>query len=102
MTSPTFTFAGNGIGDNHGRFIKLGFRLAYRAVNVGEVMPVHFYHMPVERLPLIGQGLKRHDVFRKAIYLDVVAVNNRDEIAELLFSGKHCAFPTISRVKLAV
>ena len=45
-------------------------------------MPVDLYHMPVKCFVLGAQRLKRHNRLRHAVYLNVIAVNERRQIIQ--------------------
>ena len=90
------TFAGNRACNNHRWFFKHGFGFIYRGNNFGETVTVDFLYMPVPRLPFCLKRLERHDVFSEAVDLNVVAVDDRDQISQTIFPGKHTCLPNLS------
>ena len=48
------------------------------------------------------QVFERHDGFGRPVYLDIVAVYERNDIVELIFADQHGSFPHVALIQLAV
>src|SRR3989338_3679804 len=94
--------AGNGVSDDANRLLKNSSSLKNGIVNGSDVIAIYFYNMPAESLKFFIQRLKRHYVFRKTVYLNVVPVYYRRKIVQLVFPRPKRRFPCLTAVKLAV
>src|SRR3989338_3307274 len=96
------TFAGDGVREYERRlFCDCGGFVA-GGDKLGNVVPVYLEYVPPEGLIFFPQRLKRHDVLRHAIYLDVVAVHDGSEIVETVLSCEHRAFPCVALLLFAI
>ena len=86
----------DGMGDDNGRLFKNTLSRLKGVRDFFHIVSVNLYDMPIPRAPLIGERLKRHNIFRITVYLDVVPVHHGGEIAESLLSGKHGRFPGLA------
>ena len=50
----------------------------------------------------IGERLKRHDIFSIAVDLNIIAIHDRGEIIQTIFSSKHHSLPRVPFFVLAV
>lgn len=96
------TFAGNGVGYDDGGGFPGGFASVAGVDDVADVVSVDFKDVPAESGEFIAEGFERHDVFRVAVNLDVVAIDDPGEVVELVFCGKHGGFPGDSAFQFAV
>src|SRR5688572_23936087 len=65
-------------------------------------MPVNFKDLPVKRCPLVFCRVKWHDIFGKAILLNPVSIEDRNNVVQLEFSRSHGGFPDLTFIRLAV
>src|SRR3989344_2974539 len=91
-----YSFAGDGVSQNQRRLFINRFRLLYRADNRVDIVPVRLQHMPAERLVLGAQVLQRHHVFGHAVYLYVIAVDERGKVGEFVCARKHRRLPRVA------
>jgi len=83
-----YSFARNGVGDNHGGLFLNRLGHVASVDNLFDIMAIDFNNMPVKCLVLFLQRLQRHDVFRVAVDLDIVAIYDAGQIAQAIFSCK--------------
>src|SRR3989344_8217574 len=76
------TLAGDGVGDDDRRFFIDRLSFVARRDELRNVVAIDFQDVPVERLVFIAQRLKWHDIFRHAVDLDVVAVDDGCEVGK--------------------
>ena len=65
-------------------------------------MTVDGNNRPAKANILLSQGAKRHNLVCGAINLQAITVNNINQIAQFIFSGKHCRFPNSTFLMLAI
>src|SRR3989338_9529294 len=94
--------AGNGVSDNANRLFKNRSGLKNSVVNSSYVIAIYFQNMPAKSVKFLVQWFKRHYVFGKSIYLDIVSVYYRRKIVQLIFTRPQRRFPSLSAIKLAV
>lgn len=86
------TFAFNGIGDDDGRLVGR-CRIGHRGGEFRVIVPIDFAHVSTESAPLVRDRFGAHHVAGVAGDLECVAVENGDEIVELVVGGSQCRFP---------
>src|SRR3989344_2384359 len=96
------SFAGDGVGNNDGRFFIYRLGLVYSSDKCGNVVAVDLYDVPVKGLVLGAQVFKRHHLLCHAVDLYIIAVNNSSEVGEQVVAHKHRRLPRIACVLLAV
>src|SRR3989344_93994 len=96
------TFAGDGVRDDDRRLLIDRFCLVTCRDELRDIVAVDFQDMPVERLIFLPQGFQRHDVFRHAVDLDVVTVDDGREVRESVLPREKDGFPEIPFLMLAV
>ena len=85
-----------------GRSLSVVRQRVDRLDQLAHVVPVDVHDVPAERGPLVGVGLEDHALFGEARHELAVAVDERDQIAELVAAGRHRGLPHRSLTGLAV
>src|SRR3989344_1100943 len=67
-------FGGYSMDYNNGWFVKDRPSFTYNPINIAEIVTIGFLDMPIPSSPFVGQGIERHNIFGKTIYLDIVAI----------------------------
>ena len=76
--------------------------LLERVDDLVHVVTVDAEHVPTEASVFCGQGLDVHHIFNPSIDLQAVAINDRDQVIELVMSRFHCGFPDLTFLLLAI
>ena len=92
----------DGVGDDHHRPLRLRVRGVDGVADLVEVVAVDLEHAPAEGLELLVERLQRHDLLGRAVEAEVVAVDERREVGELVVAGGHGGLPHRALVALAV
>ncbi len=87
--------AKNGLGNNTVGVIRfLGFDQGL--VDLGEIMTIYGCNSPAEFNIFGGKPSQRHNLVGRAINLVMIVVDKIDQVAEVIFTGKHGCLPDLA------
>ena len=96
------TVAGNRISDDDGGFFTHSMGAFYGRDEISDGISRTSHDIEIEGLKLLCQRFQGHDVFRGAVDLDVVAVDDEGAVVELVACGKQQSLPRLSRFQFAI
>lgn len=94
--------AWNSMSDNHGGRLCNGLAKVAGADDGVHIVAVNFNDVPTEGRPFLSQVTQWHNSFGIAVNLNIIAVDNDGQVAQMIFGGPHHTFPNVALVKLAV
>ena len=88
--------------DDQGRFFKDRARFRGGGDDGLEAVPVDLQDVPIERLIFLPERLQGHHVLGEAVYLDVVAVDERGQVGKFVLAREHRRFPDVPFLLLRI
>jgi len=59
-------------------------------------------HVPAEAAPLVGERIDSHDIGDPAVELDLIMVDNRHDVIDVMKRAEHGCFPNLTFLNFAV
>ena len=75
---------------------------AKAAWSAGMLWPSRSMVCQLKDAPFFGKRIERHDVVDEAVELDVIVVDYRDQVVDLLVAPEHGGFPDLAFLNFAV
>jgi hypothetical protein len=95
-------FALDGVGQNHDRLAAGGAGLRECRNELLHVVPVRVHNLPSKTCVFVGERLYLHHVFDPSIDLQAIAVDDGDDVVEVVVAGLHSGFPDLALLLFAV